>query len=112
MTLWCKASPPIYQDLALAPRLSIWENIFMGAELVRRVGPLSILDKRRMALDARGYLQRLSVPIEDMERPVERMSGVPAPGGRQSPARCAGTPASSSWTSPPPPWASRKPRWC
>src|SRR3546814_5660074 len=29
----------IYQDLALAPRLSIWENIFMGAELVRRVGP-------------------------------------------------------------------------
>src|SRR3546814_12201230 len=25
----------IYQDLALAPRLSIWENLFMGAELVR-----------------------------------------------------------------------------
>ncbi|WP_454696575.1 ATP-binding cassette domain-containing protein [Achromobacter aegrifaciens] len=65
----------IYQDLALAPRLSIWENIFMGAELVRRVGPLSILDKRRMAQDARGYLQRLSVPIDDMDRPVERMSG-------------------------------------
>ena len=65
----------IYQDLALAPRLSIWENVFMGAELVRRVGPFSVLDKRRMALDARGYLQRLSVPIEDMDRPVERMSG-------------------------------------
>jgi ABC-type sugar transport system ATPase subunit len=65
----------IYQDLALAPRLSIWENIFMGAELVRRVGPLSIQDKRRMAEDARGYLQRLSVPIDDMDRPVERMSG-------------------------------------
>jgi len=65
----------IYQDLALAPRLSIWENIFMGAELVRRMGPLRILDKRRMAREARGYLQRLSVPIEDMSRPVERMSG-------------------------------------
>jgi len=65
----------IYQDLALAPRLSIWENIFMGAELVRRVGPFSVLDKRRMAADARAYLQRLSVPIEDMDRPVERMSG-------------------------------------
>lgn len=65
----------IYQDLALAPRLSIWENIFMGAELVRRVGPFSVLDKRRMAQDARGYLQRLSVPIDDMDRPVERMSG-------------------------------------
>ncbi|QVQ25969.1 ATP-binding cassette domain-containing protein [Achromobacter deleyi] len=65
----------IYQDLALAPRLSIWENVFMGAELVRRVGLFSVLDKRRMAVDARGYLQRLSVPIEDMDRPVERMSG-------------------------------------
>ncbi|MBO1014719.1 sugar ABC transporter ATP-binding protein [Achromobacter sp. SD115] len=65
----------IYQDLALAPRLSIWENIFMGAELVRRAGPFNILDKRRMAQDARGYLQRLSVPIDDMDRPVERMSG-------------------------------------
>ncbi|WP_088146603.1 ATP-binding cassette domain-containing protein [Achromobacter denitrificans] len=65
----------IYQDLALAPRLSIWENIFMGAELVRRVGLFSVLDKRRMAQDARGYLQRLSVPIDDMDRPVERMSG-------------------------------------
>lgn len=65
----------IYQDLALAPRLSIWENIFMGAELVRRVGLFSVLDKRRMAQDARGYLQRLSVLIDDMDRPVERMSG-------------------------------------
>ncbi len=65
----------IYQDLALAPRLSIWENIFMGAEQVRRIGPFRVLDKRRMAQDAQGYLQRLSVPITDMERPVERMSG-------------------------------------
>ena len=65
----------IYQDLALAPRLSIWENVFMGAEYVRRVGPFSVLDKRRMARDAHGFLQRLSVPIEDMNRPVERMSG-------------------------------------
>ncbi|CAB3670805.1 Fructose import ATP-binding protein FrcA [Achromobacter deleyi] len=65
----------IYQDLALAPRLSIWENVFMGAELVRRIGPLRVLDKRRMAQEARGYLQRLSVPIDDMDRPVERMSG-------------------------------------
>ena len=65
----------IYQYLALAPRLSIWENVFMGAELVRRIGPLRVLDKRRMAQEARGYLQRLSVPIDDMDRPVERMSG-------------------------------------
>jgi simple sugar transport system ATP-binding protein len=66
----------IYQELALAPRLSIVENIFMGAEHVRRLLPgIRVLDKPRMRREARGYLERLSVPIEDMRRPVERMSG-------------------------------------
>lgn len=66
----------IYQDLALAPRLSITENVFMGAELTRTLLPfVRVLDRRRMAAEARGYLQRLSVNIDDMSRPVERMSG-------------------------------------
>jgi simple sugar transport system ATP-binding protein len=65
----------IYQDLALAPRLSIAQNVFMGAELTRSFGPLRILDKRRMAHEAKGYLGRLSVQIDDMNRPVERLSG-------------------------------------
>ncbi|MCU0886212.1 MAG: ATP-binding cassette domain-containing protein [Beijerinckiaceae bacterium] len=67
----------IYQDLALAPRLSIAANVFMGAELTRSLGLpfVRILDKRRMMDDARGYLARLGVQIEDMNRPVERLSG-------------------------------------
>ncbi|HEY0294011.1 MAG TPA: ATP-binding cassette domain-containing protein [Bordetella sp.] len=66
----------IYQDLALAPRLSIAENVFMGSELVRRVLPgVRVLDRRAMAEQARGYLQRLSLAVDDMRRPVERMSG-------------------------------------
>lgn len=66
----------IYQDLALAPRLSIAENVFMGSELVRRVLPfVHVLDKPKMAEQARGYLQRLSLAVDDMSRPVERMSG-------------------------------------
>ena len=75
----------IYQDLALAPRLSIWENVFMGAELVRRIGPLRVLDKRRMAQEARGYLQRLSVPIDDMDRPVEAHRRARRQGNRAGP---------------------------
>jgi ABC-type sugar transport system ATPase subunit len=72
-----KGIATIYQDLALAPRLSIAENVFMGAELTRPLGLpfLRILDKARMATEARGYLSRLSVAIEDMRRPVERLSG-------------------------------------
>lgn len=67
----------IYQDLALAPRLSITENVFMGAELTRGVGlPFPrFLDKRRMAAQAREYLGRLAVQIDDVWRPVERLSG-------------------------------------
>lgn len=66
----------IYQDLALAPRLSIAANVFMGAELTRRGLPfLRLLDKQRMATEARGYLARLSVEIADMRRPVEGLSG-------------------------------------
>ena len=75
----------IYQDLALAPRLSIAANVFMGAELTRKPLPfIHILDKRRMAREARGYLARLSVDIADMRRPVEFLSG----GQRQAVAIC------------------------
>ncbi len=67
----------IYQDLALAPRLSIAANVFMGSELTRSFGVpfIRLLDKKRMADEARGYLGRLSVRVEDMDRPVERLSG-------------------------------------
>jgi ABC-type sugar transport system ATPase subunit len=67
----------IYQELALAPRLPIAANVFMGSELTRALGLplLRVLDKARMADEARGYLKRLSVQIDDMTRPVEGLSG-------------------------------------
>lgn len=76
----------IYQDLALAPRLSIAANVFMGAELTRPVllPFLRRLDTARMAAEARAYLARLSVSIADMRRPVAGLSG----GQRQAVAIC------------------------
>ena len=66
----------IYQDLALAPRLPIWQNVFIGAELTRRLAPgVHILDKRAMREAARGYLARLKIDIQDTNRAVERLSG-------------------------------------
>jgi len=67
----------IYQDLALAPRLSIAANVFMGSELTRPflVPFVRVLDKRCMADEALAYLRRLSIDIADAERPVERLSG-------------------------------------
>ena len=66
----------IYQDLALAPRLPIWQNVFVGAELTRRLLPgVHILDKRAMRDASSRYLARLKVDIGDTDRVVERLSG-------------------------------------
>lgn len=66
----------IYQDLALAPRLSVWQNIFIGSEQRRRVLPgLHLLDKRAMRAEAAHYLQRLNQRIDDVDRPVADFSG-------------------------------------
>jgi ABC-type sugar transport system ATPase subunit len=66
----------IYQDLALAPRLPIWQNVFVGAELTRRPIPgVRVLDKRAMRARSREYLARVNVQIADTDRPIERLSG-------------------------------------
>jgi ABC-type sugar transport system ATPase subunit len=63
----------IYQELALAPRLSIAQNIYLGAEITRGGGLL--LDKRAMAQGARDLLRRLDVALPDMGAPVALLSG-------------------------------------
>lgn len=68
----------IYQDLALAPRLSIAENVFMGAELVREtagLGWLSLLDKPAMRRAAGDYLARLRIDMPPTDTPVAQLSG-------------------------------------
>ncbi len=66
----------IYQDLALASRLSIWQNVFVGAELTRKLLPgVRVLDKRAMRSQARHYLARVKVHVADTDRPIERLSG-------------------------------------
>lgn len=70
----------IYQDLALAPRLAIYQNVFMGAELTRRLGPLRVLDKKTMIEQASGWMAQLGSAVTDARRPVASLSG----GQRQS----------------------------
>ena len=66
----------IYQDLALAPTLSIWQNIFMGAEITRGLLPgIRILDKAAMRRESARLLQSLNQTIADMDRPVAELSG-------------------------------------
>jgi ABC-type sugar transport system ATPase subunit len=67
----------IYQDLALAPRLSIAANVFMGSELTQPLllRFLRVLDKAAMVREATRLLARLSVRIDNIAAPVERLSG-------------------------------------
>ena len=68
----------VYQDLAVAPALTIAENLFLGRE-IRRAGPagsvLRMLAKGRMVAEARTYMDDLKIGIRSMRQPVETLSG-------------------------------------
>jgi fructose transport system ATP-binding protein len=68
----------VYQDLAVAPAMSITENLFLGREL-RREGflgnVLRMLDKKRMLEMAVQRMAELKVGIRSMTQPVETLSG-------------------------------------
>ncbi len=74
----------IHQDLAVAPDMAIYQNIFMGAELTRKVLGLRLLDKTRMRRDAAGYMAQLNRSITNMNAKVNELSG----GQRQAVAIC------------------------
>lgn len=68
----------VYQDLAVAPAMTIAENLFLGRELYRP-GPMAkllrIIDKRRMLDEATRHMQGLQFAIKSMAQPVETLSG-------------------------------------
>jgi len=64
----------VYQELALCDNLTAAENVFLGRELVRRFGPLRVLDYRTMFRRA----GELFAELKSETRPrdlVRRMSG-------------------------------------
>ena len=68
----------VYQDLAVAPAMSISENLFLGREL-RRPGILGrvlrMLDKKKMLEESIARMRELKVGIRSMTQPVETLSG-------------------------------------
>lgn len=54
----------VYQEQALADDLSVRENLFLGSELCRRIGPLRILDKKHMDKASRSLLQELRLRVD------------------------------------------------
>ena len=67
----------VYQDLALAPHLSVIANLYLNREELRPglLGRLGFLDKQRMDRDALSKLSLLRIKIKSMEQPIRELSG-------------------------------------
>src|ERR1700723_3422522 len=48
----------VYQDLALAPNLAVWANVYLGRELTRGPKIMHVLDKRAMVANTDKMLKR------------------------------------------------------
>jgi fructose transport system ATP-binding protein len=68
----------VYQDLAVAPAMSIAENLFLGREVLKP-GILGrwfrVTDKKKMLEEATRHMQDLKIGIRSMTQAVETLSG-------------------------------------
>jgi simple sugar transport system ATP-binding protein len=67
----------VYQDLALAPDLSVAENLFLGREPAHTGirGRLGMLDRDRIRDDTRTALAQLGINLRSLRVPVRNLSG-------------------------------------
>ena len=70
----------VWQDLAVAPLLSVWRNFFLGAEPTRGVGPLRRLDLDRARETTVSAMARVGVTGLDPDAPASALQA----GERQS----------------------------
>jgi simple sugar transport system ATP-binding protein len=61
----------VYQDLALAPLMSVWRNFFLSNEIRKGL----FLDVARMKQIAGDELTKMGIVIPDLDRPVGMLSG-------------------------------------
>jgi fructose transport system ATP-binding protein len=68
----------VYQDLAVAPAMTIAENLFLGRE-IHKPGVLGsllrLLDKKKMNAEAVAHMKHLQIGIGSMKQTVETLSG-------------------------------------
>jgi simple sugar transport system ATP-binding protein len=87
-TMWLKGEPfapksvddarahgidTVFQDLALVGQLSVYHNLFLHRELVRR--PIPFVSNATMRREARRALDEIGINIPHIDVPVARLSG-------------------------------------
>jgi D-xylose transport system ATP-binding protein len=83
----------VHQNLALVEDLTVWQNLFLNRELVRRIGPVAFLDRRSMERQAEEMVSTLAVNVPAVHSRVRRLSG----GQRQAVAICRAAGFSSTF---------------
>ena len=74
----------VHQNLALVEDLTVWQNLFLNREVVRRIGPVALLNRRAMQRQAQEMVSTLAVNVPAVTSRVRRLSG----GQRQAVAIC------------------------
>ena len=72
---WANGIATIYQELALAGKMPIPDNIFLGREITRKIAGIAFLDRRAMRSRSVKLLDELDVKIPRLDTWVEYLSG-------------------------------------
>jgi simple sugar transport system ATP-binding protein len=65
----------VEQNLSLINIMSISRNFFLGRELVKKVGPVTVIDKRKMDLECKRAIEDIGVQVRTPEDLVSTLSG-------------------------------------
>ena len=74
----------VHQNLALVEDLTVWQNLFLNREIVRKFGPIGFLNRRAMRERAAEMVSTLAVNVPAVGSRVRRLSG----GQRQAVSIC------------------------
>ena len=70
----------VFQDLAMAPLMSVWRNFFLGAEPKKGFGSIRWMDTSFAKRTAKDEMGKMGIDVRDIDQPVGTLSG----GERQS----------------------------
>jgi simple sugar transport system ATP-binding protein len=65
----------VYQDLALAGNMAIFENIYLGREPGTKMLGLTIIDQKKSREMTAEHLDRLKIHVKSVDQNVEELSG-------------------------------------
>jgi ABC-type sugar transport system ATPase subunit len=74
----------VHQNLALVEDLTVWQNLFLNREIVHRLGPVAVLNRRAMRAKAEDMISTLAINVPAVGARVRRLSG----GQRQAVSIC------------------------